>query len=66
MSIMYIYVLQLSHGEIWYVGKTTKTVMKRFAELLPGHANINQLVECFLGDNFDEDKKTKQYWINTA
>ena len=64
---MYIYVLQLSQGK-WYVGKTTKTAMKRFAEHKAGYGcawtrkyKPIGIVECFLGDNFDEDKKTKQY-----
>ena len=62
-----IYVLKCGNGK-YYVGKTNKTAMKRYKEHAAGKGcawtrkyKPTELVECFQGDNFDEDKKTKQY-----
>lgn len=62
-----IYVLKCGNGK-YYVGKTKKTAMKRYKEHVTGKGcawtrkyKPTELIECFQGDNFDEDKKTKQY-----
>ena len=62
-----IYVLKCQEGK-YYVGKTDKTAMERFKEHTAGKGSVwtrkykpSELIECFHGDKFDEDKKTKQY-----
>lgn len=62
-----IYVLKCRSGK-YYVGKTKKTAMTRYKEHVAGRGcawtckyKPTELIECFQGDKFDEDKKTKQY-----
>ena len=58
-----IYVLKCRSGK-YYVGKTKKTAMTRYKEHVAGRGcawtckyKPTELIECFQGDKFDEDKK---------